>query len=322
MKYWTTSLLLVLTLLLSSCSAAPSSPSATQAPSTSTTTVTLCFISDKRDQDEHLIVEEQRDIPYAGGELESYVLQALFSGPRTEEAAQVIPSNLSVSKLEKKEGTTLVVVTFSGERPKENFDFLLVKTSIAMTLLQLPEVKQVGVYLDEIVYDQNGQPADLYSLDTIVTPDTLNSSTQRRVSIWKPDLKSNTITSRNSTVPGSTTNALLSAIISEVLKSTDTLNRNLYNPDCRVLSLLLEEDSLTLNFSEHIEPDSASAEQTRLCLEALVASLCQNATGITQIEILVTGKTYDGYSPYSQNGVMTIESVQSAGAISKGESGK
>lgn len=317
MKQYTASLCLILTLLLTCCSAAPSPSSRFPQPSDNTTTVTLCFISDKRNQDEHLIVEEQREIVYTGGELESYALQALFSGPQTETAAHVIPSNLSVSKLEKQEGTTLVVVTFSGEKPKENFDFLLVKTSIAMTLLQLPEVQRVGVYLDNIVYDKNGQPADLYVLDNIVTPDTLNSATQRRVTIWKPDLKSNTITGTTSILPGSTTKALLSAIISEVLKSTDALNRNVYNQNCRILSLLVEEDILTLNLSQPLEPETASSEQTRLCLAALVSSLCQESTGIAGVKLLVTGKIYDGYLPYSENETMTAESVQSASASGK-----
>lgn len=307
MKYRLTSLLLILCMLLCSCSASPSGTSPT--PSTSSTTVTLCFISSKRDRDEHLITQEEREILYAGGEPESYVLQALFSGPHSEDADSIIPSNLSVSKLEKQENTTLVVLTFSGEKPKENFDFLLVKTSIAMTLLQLPNVQQVGVYMDKITYDKNGQPTDLYSLDNIVTPDTLNSSTQQRVTIWRPDLKNNTITNTSSTVPGSTANALLSAIISEVFKSTDSLNRNLYNQNCRVLSTLQEGTQLTLNLSEPIEPSSSTPDQTRLCLQALVASLCQNATGVTSIELLVTGKSYDGYLPYSQNGSMTVNSI-------------
>lgn len=317
MKQRLTSLLLSLSLLLCSCSAASSGSSSS--PSASTTTVTLCFISSKRDQDEHLITQEEREILYAGGEPESYVLQALFSGPQSEDADSIIPSNLSVSKLEKQEGTTLVVLTFSGEKPKENFDFLLVKTSIAMTLLQLPEVQQVGVYMDQITYDKNGQPTDLYSLDNIVTPDTLNSATQQRVTIWQPDLKNNTITDTTRTVQGSTINALLSAIISEVFKSTDSLNRNVYNQNCRVLSILQKDSQLTLNLSEPVEPASSTPEQTRLCLAALVGSLCQSATGITSVQLLVTGKNYDSYLPYTQDGFMTMDSIQANTSNQKGE---
>lgn len=318
MKRKLTSLLLMLCLLLCSCSSGPANPTAVPAPSTSTTTVTLCFISNKRDQDEHLIIEEEREILYAGGELESYVLQALFSGPKSDAGDSIIPSNLSVSKLEKQEGTTLVVLTFSGEKPKENFDFLLVKASIAMTLLQLPDVQQVGVYMNQVSYDKNGQPADLYSLENTVTPDTLNSATQQRVTIWQPDLKNNSISNASRTVQASTENALLSAIIAEVFKSTDSLNRDLYNQNCRVLSILQEESQLTLNLSEPVEPASSTPDQTRLCLAALVGSLCQNATGVTSVKLLVTGKSYDSYLPYTQDGVMTLDSIQSNSQSTKG----
>ncbi|MGI6030239.1 MAG: GerMN domain-containing protein [Eubacteriales bacterium] len=282
------------------CGTAPVTPTASV--NLTQSEFTLCFVAQNRNQSEDLMYSETRTIAYdpAAGP-ESYVLQALFAGPESSKGLNVIPSNLAVKELQKQDGTLLIILTFSGEKPRESFDFRLVKTSVAMTMLELEDVRQVGVYMDEVEYDASGMPADLFRKEDVITPDTLNEITELPVTLYLPDTKTGTLvpTSRNIT-SGSET-SILSAVVAEVWKTTDANNptRSLYNQNARLLSVFREDGVVYLNFSEAIEAADSPPAQVSLCIYGLINSICA-LDETYSVSLLVKGKPYDSYMQYTQ----------------------
>lgn len=291
-------LLCGLLLLPSGCGSASTEASL---PGLEETQVTLHFVSQQRAQSDSLITTEERTISYdpAAG-LESYVLQALFSGPQQEGAVNIIPSNLSVKELKRQDSALLVTLSFSGEKPKENFDFMLVKTSIALTLLDLQEVQKVGVYMDEVEYDDSGLPADLFRKEDVITPETLSTITEREITLYLPDLKNGMLVPTSATITSGSDTSMLSAIVTELFKTADNvnLNRLVYNQNARLISVFNEDGVVYLNFSEAIEPAECTPQQLELCIYGLVNSICAMDESYT-VMLWVKGKTNDSYMQYT-----------------------
>lgn len=264
--------------------------------------VELCFIA-KEDQAGGPVVRENRTIQYDSSKgLEPYVLRELFNGPKNVQAANVIPGNLGVKSITKNQGVVLVTLKFTDDTTPENFDFMLIETSISLTLLGLEGVEKVGVYMNEVERDSEGNPQGLISREDVAVSSQTSEANSRNVTLYLPDVQSNQLVPEVRTIVAGSEVSVINSIVTEIFKTTTNQNniyQMVYNQNARLLSVVIEGETAYLNFSEGIEGKNATQEQINLCIYGIVNSICR-AEEISSVKLWVKGKDYDAYQKFTK----------------------
>lgn len=268
-------------------------------PGTKTDPVTLWFVAADAAQTGEFFYTEQQQISYTPEEtLPQLVLDRLFAGPQaTELGKNVIPQGMAVQKI--MQISDLVLVTLNDEQvAQEDLQPLLIRSVIALTLLELPDVSRVGVYFNEVGFDEAGHPADLFSTDQLLLDSMTWEGEGRDVTLYFPDLENQALERQTRTIYLERDELLQDAIVQEVLRGPmeTGLVTAVSNP-VELTSCYVSGTVCYLNFSDALFSPDDTDERKVLGLYALVDSLCTN--GVLRVEIRINGALSEDYRRFA-----------------------
>lgn len=269
------------------------------APGTQTETVTLWFVAADAAQTGEFFYTEQQQISYTQQDsLPQLVLERLFAGPQaTELGENVIPQGMSIQQVF--QVNDLLLVTLNDEQAaQEDLQPLLIRSAVALTMLELPGVFRVGVYFNQMSFDGAGNPADLFRSDKLILDGMNWEGEGKDVALYFPDLENRALKQQTRTIYLERDELLQNAIVQEMLNgpSEAGLVGTVTNP-VEVTSCYVSGTVCYLNFSGALFSPNDTDERKVLGLYALVDSLCTD--GVLRVEIRVNGALLEDYRRFA-----------------------